>query len=117
MNMATLASDGVVLIGSLECARTLHERCRGLLGRKALPAGVGMHISPCSSVHTFFMQFDLDLFFIGRAGAIVKIARNVTPARIVFGGAKAHSVVEVQSGWLAAGSLSVGDAVAIEPSD
>lgn len=117
MNSATLTRDGVALIGSVELAHNLYERCRGLLGRKALAPGSGMHISPCSSVHTFFMRFNLDLFFLDQSGRVVKIVQNVAPWRIVFGGLSAHSVVEVQAGWFSAGELSVGDTVAIEPLD
>ena len=35
----------------------------GLMGRKVLPAGEGILLRPCGSVHTFFMRFPVDVVF------------------------------------------------------
>jgi uncharacterized membrane protein (UPF0127 family) len=38
-------------------------RLRGLLGKKELPAGDGILLRPCGSVHTMFMRFPIDVVF------------------------------------------------------
>ena len=40
-----------------ERALTFGSRFKGLLGRKGLVEGGGLHISPCNSIHMFFMKF------------------------------------------------------------
>jgi uncharacterized membrane protein (UPF0127 family) len=96
------------LAGSVEVASTSAKRSKGLLGRKGLAPGEALWIVPCESVHTFWMQFSLDLVYLDRQHRIKKIRRNVPPWRI-SACMTAHSVVE-----LAAGSIRENDA---EPGD
>ena len=102
-------SDGAVVIPSVIVCRSMVARMRGLLGRADLPAGQGMLISPCRSIHTVMMQFTIDVIFLTRAGVVCRIVRNVRPQRFALGGSGAHSALEVQSGWLDESSLQCGD--------
>jgi len=111
---AVLAQSGVCIIESVDVADTFTSRFLGLMGRKTLRKGCGLYIAPCGSIHTFFMRFDLDLVFLGAGGRVVKVARNVTPFRLVFGGSGATSVLEMAAGWLAEGSVKPGDVVAFD---
>ena len=76
---------------------TMLERARGLIGRDILPRGSGLWIQPCSSVHTFFMSFAIDVIFLNRQGYIKKIIHELSPNRIAlsFGAAVA---LELRSG-------------------
>jgi len=54
--------------GEVVCDRCLMAtnpalRLRGLLGKKELPAGEGILLRPCASVHTMFMRFPIDVVF------------------------------------------------------
>ena len=59
-------------------------RLRGLLGRKPLEpaAAEGLLIEPCSSVHTFWMNYPLDLIFLDRNNCVLDIRENVAPGSI-----------------------------------
>lgn len=57
-------NDGTLWLEQVEVAATLTRRLKGLLGRDGLPATTGMLIVPCSSIHTFFMRFPIDVFFL-----------------------------------------------------
>ena len=84
------------------------ERMRGVLGRDGLPEG-NVYVFPhCGSVHTFGMRFAIDVIFLDRNGRVLSIRENVRPGRMVFGGRRAATTVEAQTGWLAKG-LAVGD--------
>lgn len=73
------------------------DRTRGLLGCRALGEGEGLLISPCNGVHTFFMRFAIDVIFLNKGGAIVKIIHALKPFR--FGMAPgAAAVLEVKAG-------------------
>src|ERR1051325_378188 len=41
-------------------------RMKGLLGRRSLPPGEGILITPAPSIHTWFMRFPIDVVFLGR---------------------------------------------------
>ena len=115
MKTAVLSKNGQCLVGEVELATSLRRRMVGLLGRTGLGSGRGMYLSPCNSIHTFMMKFSLDLIFVDGAMNVTKIVRAVEPGRMVMGGLGAHAVVELESGWLPAEALAVGDHVTLEP--
>ena len=47
-----------------------------------MPATLALHITPCRSVHTFGMRFALDLIWLDRAGAVVRVDRGVRAAAV-----------------------------------
>ncbi len=115
MQAANLTKDDEVLIESVEIADTFLSRFLGMMGRGPLGPGRALHIIPCGSVQTFFMTHSLDLVFLDSANTVVKIVRGVTPFRIVFGGTKAQSVMELTAGWFVEDALRVGDEVSLSP--
>jgi uncharacterized membrane protein (UPF0127 family) len=65
--------------GAVVCERCLMAtnpalRLRGLLGKKELPAGEGILLRPCASVHTFFMRFAIDVVFCDRDLKVLAVA-------------------------------------------
>jgi len=88
------------LIPELIIADTFWKRSIGLMGRPSLKAGLGLLLRPCNSIHTCFMRFSIDVIFLDVQNRVVRIRSNVKPWRMVWGGWKTHSVIEVQSGWL-----------------
>lgn len=88
-----------VLAISLEVADSGAKRNKGLLGRKELSPGEGLWILPCQSVHTFGMQFAIDLVYLDRKHRIRKVRSNVPPWRI-SACLSAHSVIELPSGTI-----------------
>ncbi|HEX5939275.1 MAG TPA: DUF192 domain-containing protein [Dehalococcoidia bacterium] len=85
------------------------SRFLGLMGRSRLEPDCALVIRPCSSIHTFFMRFPIDVVFIDLDSRVVKIAENVKPWRIMLGGKGAHAVVELAGGVLAGTAITVGD--------
>src|SRR5580692_10324053 len=77
------------------------KRRKGLLGRKTLCAGEGLWIVPCEAVHTFGMQFPIDLVYLDRSSRVVKTRSHVRPGRL-SACLTAHSVVELPSGTVQA---------------
>ena len=115
MKTASLQKGDATLIATVDCAVGLGERMRGLLGRSRLGPGRAMHLARCSSIHTFFMGFDLDLIFLTRDMEVCRAARSVGPNRIVLGGLRARSVLEMESGWFPHEALIAGDRVELVP--
>lgn len=95
----------VVIAGRL--ASSFWARLRGLMGAGGLTAGEGLVIKPCSSVHTHFMRFAIDVLYVGRDDTVVGIDRNLKPWRIGGFYKQAHYVVELPAGGAAL--CQVGD--------
>lgn len=99
-----------VLGGKIEVADHGPTRAKGLLGRKQLGQGEGMWIVPCESVHTFFMQFPIDLVYLDRNHRIAKVRHSVPPWR-VSACLSAHSVIELPAGTVRTTKSERGDVV------
>jgi hypothetical protein len=64
-------------------ARTARARLLGLAWLDDLPAGCGLLIPRCRSIHTFGMRFALDVDFLDGEGRVVRRVEGVPPRRVV----------------------------------
>lgn len=98
----------------IEVADSAARRNKGLLGRTGLETGEGLWIVPCEAVHTFAMKFALDLIYLDRKHRVVKVRQSVRPGRI-SGSFRAHSVIELPTGIIAATRTYPGDQLQFDP--
>ncbi len=81
----------------------------------SLEPGGGLWIVPCESVHTFFMQFPIDLVYIDRNNRIRKVRESVPPWRLSVC-LSAHSILELPAGTIRRTQTQRGDTLQILPS-
>lgn len=93
-------------------ADTSEKRRTGLLKHTGLAAGEGLWITPCESVHTFFMKFAIDLVYLDLDKKVRKV-RHAVPAWRLSACLSAHSILELPAGAAAASATEVGDALEI----
>jgi uncharacterized membrane protein (UPF0127 family) len=86
-------------------------RMRGLLGRRTLPAGEGLLLTPAPMIHTAFMRFAIDAVFLDHELRIVKLEPHLRPWRTA-GGSGARAVLELSDGEIARRGLAVGQQLA-----
>ena len=113
----TNESKGTVLTEQARVADNVWSRFWGLMGRRSLPEGEALLISPCSSVHTAFMRFSIDVVFLDAADRVVKVARELKPFRIAMGTKGAYRVLELLAGAAERAGLEPGDQLAVTPAD
>jgi len=94
---------------------TWRARLRGLLGRSGLAAGSALVIEPCTSIHTFFMKFEIDAVFLDRRGRVVRALPGLRPWRATRFHLRAEQVVELPAGTLERTGTREGDELAFEP--
>jgi uncharacterized protein len=105
---ATDCTSGKNLALNLAVADTLFTRLKGLLGRSALPAGQGLWIKPCNSIHTFGMKFPIDVVFLDKGSRVVGVAKTLRPNRISRIYCGAASVIELPAGTIDAAQTKLG---------
>lgn len=93
----------------VERASSLGERLRGLLGRDSLAEGAALSIEPCTSIHTFFMRFAIDVLFLDRGGRVVRAISTMKPWRLTRVYPAAALVVELPAGTLRRTATAEGD--------
>lgn len=93
----------------VEWAGTGTRRRRGLLGRKNLDPGEGIYLAPCEWIHTFGMNFPIDVAFLSPKGLILAIHHALKPNRFSKIVLRAEGVLELSAGRLQATDTEVGD--------
>ena len=106
--------NGDVVCGRCLLADTPLTRLRGLLGRRRLGQDEGLLIRPAGSVHTFFMRFPIDVVFLSRDDAVLKVVRSLRPWRLAAApGAK--RTLELPAGGAARARLAPGERLVLVP--
>lgn len=98
-----------VLANDCSHARTFLSRFIGLQFKRDLPLGHGLLITPCNSIHMFFMRFAIDAIFIDAKGTVVHISEGIKPWRISRIVGKARSVLELPAGTASSTGTAIGD--------
>jgi uncharacterized membrane protein (UPF0127 family) len=102
-------ADGRVVAAHVEIASTPWKRFMGLMFRSDLPADHGLALSPCSSIHMFFMRIPLDVAFLDRDGRVLRAYHGIKPWRMSRIVRKAHTAVELRAGTLRAAGIEAGE--------
>ena len=74
------------------------RRLIGLSGRRALPEGEALWLSPCRGIHTWGMRFPLDVLFLDGEGRVVRKVERMPPGRVSGFVSAARSVLELGAG-------------------
>lgn len=110
----TNRTRGKILADRAEEARAFFVRMRGLMGRRELAIGEGLHLVPCNSIHMFFMRFAIDAVFLDKELRVVKLIPALPPWRATRVYWKAHSVLELPAGVASGAGTQEGDQLVFE---
>ena len=77
----------------VESADTFFSRLTGLMFRKSYDTDKALHITPCNSIHMFFMRFPITVVFVNKENYVLKVVENMKPWKMAFC-FKAHGVYE-----------------------
>jgi uncharacterized membrane protein (UPF0127 family) len=112
LNTAT----GAVLADRAGVASTSESRRTGLLKHASLNAGEGLWIVPSEGVHTVGMKFPIDIVFLSRTRTVLKTCHAVPKWRVALC-LRAHSVLELPAGAIAASGTAPGHQLQLTRSD
>lgn len=88
-------------------ANDILARFCGLMFKGALRSHQGLLLTPCSSVHSAFMRYPIDVVYLDRDGMVTKCVRNLQPWRGSFG--RAAHALELAAGAIDALGIAQGD--------
>jgi len=99
----------------LTIAGTHWSRFRGLMWTDAdkFHAGDGLWILPCRGVHTFAMNFPIDVAYLDTNKFVVHMEQNLRPWRVARISLRAASVLELPAETLKSSGTSIGDEIEI----
>jgi uncharacterized membrane protein (UPF0127 family) len=101
-------SKGEIICEHTKVADSFKSRLIGLMFSKDLGNSNGLLIAPCNSIHTFFMNYSLDVVFLDRKFRVIKVIYDMHPWRMTLMYFRAHQVLEMKAGTLNS-NIKVGD--------
>ncbi|WP_188207726.1 DUF192 domain-containing protein [Alkalibacillus aidingensis] len=107
-------SDSSEIVNELSVADTFWKRFKGLMFKRGLNSGYGLHIKPCQSVHTFFMKFNIDVIYVNDKLEVVGLDKGLTPNRVGKVRKNAQSVIEVSAGTVEQTGIQIGNQLLIK---
>ncbi len=112
MSQVLNKTKDTVVVEEVTLATSMWARFWGLMGKKNLPAGHGLLIDPCSSIHMFFMRFPLDVVFLDKDGRVTKVVKEIKPWRMALGGG-GKKALEIAPGTASAANVEPGDELTV----
>ncbi len=106
---AVVVKNGKVIGSKIKVVDTFWGRLKGLLGEKQLEEGRGLLLRPCRQVHTWFMNFAIDVVFLDEFGKIVGLQKEMEAGQISPKYKRAWQALELSSGSIEKYSLEKGD--------
>jgi uncharacterized membrane protein (UPF0127 family) len=102
---------GEDVLAVAEVAASPRRRARGLMGREDIE-GV-LVLRPCRQVHTFGMQFPIDVAFCDGAGIVLRLS-TLAPRRVSRPVWRSSFVIEARAGSFERWKLRAGDMIEIK---
>lgn len=108
-------TKGTELGERVTVARSFWHRGKGLMFRSGLEDGTGLVIDPCSSIHTMWMRFPIDVLYVEADGSVTRADRAMKPWR--FGPLFVHGryVIELPPGTIEHSGTEPGDRISLQP--
>jgi len=90
-------------------ARGFGDRLSGLIGKHFSAALDGMVFDRCNAIHTFFMNYPIDVVFADEKYRVLKTVSAFPPWRPFLACKNAFYVIELPSGTIGSTATAVGD--------
>lgn len=94
---------------NIRMADKFFARLKGLMFQKELPEGEGLIISPCNSIHMFFMNFPIDVVFLNKDDEVVALVEGIKPRQISKIYFNAAYVIELPVSTIKNADIKVGN--------
>lgn len=94
-------------------AKSFFKRLNGLMFTKELSQNSAMYIYPCSQIHTFFMNYNIDVLYLDKNNTILAVEDNMKPGKIGKKVKGAVSVIELSGGKAEMSNTKVGQVIKI----
>jgi uncharacterized protein len=98
-----------LLSDHIRTADSFFGKLFGLMLSAPLKESEGLLIDTCSSIHTFWMRYPIDVLFLDSGNRVLRFFEDLKPFRVtpfIRGAAKA---IELKSGTVKACSINTGD--------
>ena len=90
-------------------AKNMFSRMKGLMGKNTVEKG--LLLSPCNSIHTFFMKVPIDVLYLDKCGHIVSMNNPIIPWKVGKMIRHSKAVIELPSGTIKKSNIKLNQKV------
>jgi uncharacterized membrane protein (UPF0127 family) len=105
----TAGGNAFMLYGNIKTADSFFRKLFGLVFSPPLKESEGLLIDNCSSIHTFWMRFPIDVLFLDSNNRVMRFFEDLKPFRVTPFIRGAVKTVELKSGSVKACAINIGD--------
>ena len=111
MRLYRIMADGsdFLLFDNIKTADSFSMKLFGLVFSAPLKEKEGLLIGNCSSIHTFWMRYPIDVLFLDYNNRVLRFFEDLKPFRVTPFIRGAAKTVELKSGSVGVCSLKIGD--------
>ena len=109
-------SNGRLVARFVRIADSFVSRFVGLLATSSFKEEHALIIKPCNQVHSFFMQYPIDLVFCDTNHVVLATHSNFCPWKVSKGVKNAQYVIELPLGTINKVGIYTGDQLAVKKS-
>ena len=103
----------ITIVDELKIPRKIVGNFIGLMFSNELGSRQGLALEKVIKVHTFFMKYPIDIFYIDKNDQIIRIDENVKPWKVLKLCRKSDYIIETNAGVANKTNSEVNDSVAI----
>ena len=107
-------TNNFIISENLEVANSYFKRLKGLMFTKKLPEKNALKLIPCNQIHTFFMNYSIDVLYLDSDNNVIFCEENLKPGKIGARVKNALSVIELPNGKIKKSNIKIGDSVIIQ---
>ena len=107
MKLVNLDNDSIIA-EHIHVADRFWNRLKGLMFTEDLPSDCGLHIRPCRGIHTFFMQYSIDVLHLDSRHQVVGIEENLQPGKTGKSFPRTAEIVELSAGKIQKTGTKIG---------
>lgn len=105
--------SGNIIAEDLDVADRFLKRLKGLMFTKSISPQAALLIYPCSGIHTYFMNYSIDVLYLDTNNIILAIDEQIKPGRLGSYVKGAVAVVELKGGRAKETNTVIGQALEI----
>jgi protein-S-isoprenylcysteine O-methyltransferase Ste14/uncharacterized membrane protein (UPF0127 family) len=111
------ATQGIPCPYRVYLANSVYARMIGLLGTDGSDPAMALWFVPCSSIHTFGMNYPIDALYLDGEERVVRILQHVKPNQVFMPVSAVKSVLELPAGAAGRCGFRVNDRLEVVPDD
>lgn len=108
-------SKNTIIANHELAARSVWDRGTGLIFKRFSDGKMdAMIFEKCGSLHTFFMNYKFDAFFVDKSKKVIKLYKSASPWRIYNSGGgifQQCTAIECPVGTINAARIEIGDII------